>query len=118
MVKSKKLSKMYKSPKNQKILDEKLRIAKKHFNLKCFIKNHGVRKGFLFHHREYKDGEKTYRDFPDTFQYNAYVIPIVDREPNRFFLLCRKHHHAVEKAVKYDDLTWTQLSLVRKLTKS
>ena len=54
-------------------------------------------RGFTFHHRSYIFGEKTYRDFKNTVDYNEYIIPIVRKDPARFNLLCMKCHRTVSK---------------------
>lgn len=89
---------------NKKEESDKLKrkiAAKPQFDLKCRICDKKFGKGFLFHHRRYVDGEKTWRDFKTTYDYNLYILPRVDEDPNRFRLFCKKHHNAVEMGKKW-----------------
>ena len=36
-------------------------------------------------------------NFLITYAYNEYVLPIIKKDPNRFALLCKKHHTSVER---------------------
>ncbi len=56
---------------------------------------------FTIHHREYREGEKTYKDFkingkPDKLGYYRYLTPIIKRYPKTFRLLHHKHHYMAE----------------------
>ena len=66
------------------------------FDLKCAVCHRKFGKYFVFHHIRYLDSDKIYSDFSDTFAYNEYVLPIIKKDPNRFALLCKKHHKVVE----------------------
>lgn len=66
------------------------------FDLKCFVCNKKFGKYFVFHHKKYLNSDKIYSDFKDSYAYNIYVLPIIKNDPNRFALLCKKHHQSVE----------------------
>ena len=66
------------------------------FDLKCYVCHRKFGKYFTFHHKRYINGDKIYSDFADTYAYNEYVLPVIRKDPNRFTLLCKKHHKAVE----------------------
>jgi len=76
------------------------------FDGKCFVCNKKFGKWFVFHHKKYLNSDKIYSDFKDSWSYNEYVLPIIKRDPNRFALLCKKHHQSVEmlKRFKKDNL--------------
>ena len=67
------------------------------FDLKCAVCHRKYGKYFVFHHIRYLDSDKIYSDFSDTYAYNEYVLPIIKKDPNRFALLCKKHHTSVER---------------------
>lgn len=71
---------------------------------RCYVCNRPFGKGFSFHHIWYKETDKKYSDFKNNDSYNQYVLPIVNSEPERFALLCIRHHKMVEilKALKED----------------
>lgn len=71
------------------------------FDGKCYVCHKKFGKYFLFHHKSYVTGEKVYRDFSNTIAYNAYILPLIKKDPNRFTLLCRKHHNVIEKLKKF-----------------
>tara|TARA_B100000029_G_scaffold212506_1_gene210533 strand:+ start:2000 stop:2395 length:396 start_codon:yes stop_codon:yes gene_type:complete len=67
------------------------------FDLKCGVCHRKYGKYFVFHHKQYLDSDKIYSDFSDTYAYNEYVLPIIKKDPNRFALLCKKHHTSIER---------------------
>jgi len=67
------------------------------FDLKCAVCHRKYGKYFVFHHKKYLNSDKIYSDFKDTYAYNEYVLPIIKKDPNRFALLCKKHHTSVER---------------------
>lgn len=73
------------------------------FNSECFICHLPFGKGFAFHHRDYTKGEKTYRDFPNPLDYQEYIVVMVRKKPNQYFLLCHPHHYLVEKLKRFKD---------------
>ena len=86
-------------PKSRKarVYTEKKRIAEKHYGMRCGVCEKRVFKGTAFHHLDYRDDRKTYRDFDgDTVSYLEYVLPEVDAEPDRFLYLCKGHHRFLE----------------------
>ncbi len=75
--------------------------AKPHFDLKCKVCYKKFGKNFTFHHKKYLTGEKIYKDFKTTYDYNLYILPRIDGDPNRFTLLCVGHHNLVEKLKRF-----------------
>ena len=55
--------------------------------------------GFVFHHREYRQGEKTHGDFKlqngksDRLAYHRYLVPIIKIHHKHFRLIHNSHHH-------------------------
>lgn len=66
------------------------------FDLKCYVCHKKFGKWFVFHHKRYLTSDKIYSNFKDSYAYNEYVLPVIKSDPNRFTLLCRKHHKMVE----------------------
>ena len=62
---------------------------------KCIIclKNFG--KNFHFHHIEYRKNEKKHSDFTSWVRYNEYVLPIIQKIPEKFALLCNTCHRLI-----------------------
>ncbi len=85
-------------PKSKKyrVYTEKKRIALLLFGGICMVCEKKFGKWFAFHHLEYREGEKTYRDFKSTVDYLEYVLPIIENDPSNFLLFCKSHHHFVE----------------------
>jgi hypothetical protein len=75
----------------------------------CYVCGRKYGKGFNFHHKKYIEGEKTYRDFKNPLHYTLYVIAMVLVDPDRFVLLCRKHHISVEMLKRYKYETFWRL---------
>ena len=75
----------------------KKRVAKKKFGGMCFGCYADYEPFFAFHHTKYMKDEKNYSDFSDTVYYNLYVLPIVEKNPERFRLLCDICHERTEK---------------------
>ena len=88
----------------------KKRIAKQMLGGKCFVcgKNYG--KGFVFHHIKYD--KSSYRDFKTADDYTKFVCDEVFNSPERFALLCRGHHHAVEQLKRYSQEKFDNLMLL------
>ena len=68
---------------------------------KCAVCEKRFGKNFQFHHLRYITGEPTYRNFKLGIDYNLYILPKIIAEPDRFVLLCRNHHHAVEQLKRF-----------------
>ena len=78
------------------------------FKKRCFIcrEPYNTDEAWTIHHRDYVEGEKIYSDFriinskgkegPDKLNYYRYLIPIVLKNPKRFYLLHHKHHWMAE----------------------
>lgn len=85
------------------------KITSKLFGGKCYVCHRPWGKGFTFHHKKYISGEKTYSDFATPREYYEYLLPIIRKYPNRFAVVCSKHHRAVELGKKYKLETWQRL---------
>lgn len=70
------------------------------FGKKCWICKKPFRtdEAFVFHHRNYRKGEKIYSDFRlpngslDRLEYHRYLIPIIKQYPKEFRLMHHSHH--------------------------
>ncbi len=55
------------------------------------------RSGFVVHHLEYREGEKTHKDFDKSLKgrisYYTYLLPIIKKFKTKFRYLCNKCHH-------------------------
>jgi len=92
-----------------KMYKKKKLVAEAFFRNECFVCRKAYGRGFTYHHLSYVFGEKIYRDFPDTIKYNLYILPIVAKNPERFMLLCKKHHTAVTRLKQYAKNTLLRL---------
>lgn len=83
---------------------------------KCILclKNFG--KNFHFHHIEYRSGEKKHSDFKLWIEYNEYVLPIIQKIPEKFALLCNTCHRLISilQAIKSDDRFERVVDLARR----
>lgn len=52
-------------------------------------------KNFHFHHIGYRKNEKKHSDFASWTSYNEYVLPIIEKIPDKFSLLCITCHRLV-----------------------
>lgn len=71
------------------------------FDGKCYVCGKKFGKYFLFHHKRYLNSDKIWSDFKDSWSYNLYVLPVIKNDPNRFALLCKKHHQSVEMLKRF-----------------
>jgi hypothetical protein len=103
----------YKHP----ILKKKEELAILEFGGVCFVCKKKFGKGFSFHHLNYKKGRLTYKSFTSTVNYHKYVLPEIKKEPWRFILLCKAHHHFVEwgASIKNPEL-WRKFLLAVMMT--
>ena len=62
---------------------------------KCVLCLKKFGKNFHFHHIEYRENEKRHSDFASWTSYNEYVLPIIQRLPDKFSLLCNTCHRLV-----------------------
>lgn len=102
---------------SKKDIVDKLRrevAAMPQFDLKCAVCHRKYGKYFVFHHKRYITGDKIYSDFKHTHAYNEYVLPIIKKDPNRFALLCKKHHKVVEMLKMFKDENFERLIKVTK----
>jgi len=82
--------------KRKKISIEKKETAKL-FGSRCFICHRRFGKRFLFHHKQYIEGERIHSDFKSTTDYNEYILPIIRKDKKRFILLCSGNHQTLER---------------------
>ena len=77
---------------------EKKRIAYVLFEFRCFgcRKPYGDGKNFAYHHQDYDESRKTYKDFKSTIEYNRYVLGEVITFPERFVLFCKSCHNRMD----------------------
>lgn len=52
-------------------------------------------KNFHFHHIGYRYNEKRHSDFKSWIKYNEYVLPIIQKLPEKFALLCNTCHRLI-----------------------
>lgn len=78
------------------------------FENKCLVCNKKFGKSFHFHHIKYVKDEKKYSDFKkhsssqmNWMDYQEYVLPIIQKRPEGFALLCNSHHRFVEFMIKF-----------------
>jgi len=83
-------------PTAESVLAEKKRVAKELFEGRCYICRKPFGKGFAFHHEDYVEGRKTHKDFPNTIDYNRYILPEVIVYPERFWCLCKTDHARID----------------------
>lgn len=76
----------------------KQKMAKRDdFNNRCYVCHKKFGRGFSFHHLWYlKIGEVHYKDYKNSRTYNDDLSILIKRNPKRFLLLCRVHHHYIE----------------------
>lgn len=79
---------------------KRLQIAKR-YNSECYVCKKKFGKQFIFHHKKYYSTEKTYKDFNNNNRYQFYILPIIEKRPLDFELLCFKHHYAVERLKRF-----------------
>jgi len=68
---------------------------------RCKVCGKKFGKGSTFHHIIYHKTEKTYRDFKNQFDYQDYILPIINKRPEEFYILCTGHHLLVEKLKRF-----------------
>ena len=96
----------------EKTNEIKQQLAKlRPFRLGCYVchcKWH--RRGMTFHHKDYKPGEKTYKDFgKNVLEYYLYLKPIIEKSPERFLYLCTPHHQALERLKRFSEVKFERL---------
>ena len=71
---------------------------------KCVLCLKKFGKNFHFHHIVYRVGEKRHSDFKSWTDYNEYVLPIIEKIPEKFALLCKTCHQLITilQAIKDD----------------
>jgi len=70
---------------------------------KCILCLKKFGKNFHFHHIGYRDNEKKHSDFTSGVRYNEYVLPIIQRIPEKFTILCNTCHWVITTLQSYKD---------------
>lgn len=96
---------------------EKKLVAKK-FKSRCYVCWKKFGKYFLFHHLKYIDGEPYYTDYKSSIDYNLALLPFIRKEPKRFMLLCRVHHHFLEWGKKLGDDKFKRFCRARRMSRN
>ncbi len=65
------------------------------FGNKCQMCLKKFGKDFHFHHIGYRDDERKHSDFSSHYEYSLYVLPIIQKIPDEFALMCKKCHHLI-----------------------
>lgn len=88
----------------QKEIKQKREDTAKLFEKRCELCLKKFGKNFHFHHNGYRNNEKKYSDFTSTYEYTMYVMPIIQKMPQAFALLCNTCHHLITilQAIKDD----------------
>lgn len=102
---------------------DKIKLKRKQVSIllggKCTLclKNFG--KNFHFHHIQYRIGEKRHSDFTSWMKYNEYVLPIIQKIPEKFSLLCNTCHRLISilQSIKDDSRFERVVDLARKSRK-
>jgi glycosyltransferase involved in cell wall biosynthesis len=81
-----------KLPTSESVYAKKREIAEKLYRGWCWGCHKFYENNFAFHHIEYDPLRKTHKDFPNTVNYNRYIIPEVIAYPERFRLACKVCH--------------------------
>ena len=85
-------------------METKELLAIVHFHGRCYVcgKVYRTGKGFAIHHIKYFKHEKTYKDFNNSELYHEYLLNVIrKRGSTGFALLCKKHHFAIERLLRY-----------------
>ena len=89
---------------------------------RCFVCHKKFGRGFAFHHLWYlKTGEVYYKDYKNSNDYNGDLTKLIRKNPKRFLLLCRVHHHYIERlhmVLKNHPNTFKRLIIAIRLTKT
>lgn len=86
---------------------------------RCFVCHKKFGRGFSFHHLWYlKKGEVHYKNYKNSKKYNEDLSKLIKRNPKRFLLLCRVHHHYVEVFNNMKNDKFLRFIMAVKLTKT
>ena len=102
------------------IYNLKKSIGEKYGNT-CFICGikHTARRQLVIHHLWYMQGEKTYKDFRKRIDYLNYLKERTNETPDRFILVCNKHHQIIERLKRFNDNNFALLvDAVRRSTRT
>lgn len=102
----------------QRIKNKRQQIAKL-LGDHCVLCLRKFGKNFHFHHIGYRDNEKKHSDFKSWSDYNNYVLPIIEKIPEKFSLLCNTCHRLVSilQAIKDDSRFERVVDLARRSRK-
>ncbi len=78
----------------QEIKEKRKKVAKLLGGV-CMMCLKKFEKNFHFHHIGYRQEEQKYSDFNSWLLYNRYVLPIIQKTPAKFALLCNTCHHLI-----------------------
>lgn len=83
---------------------------------KCVLCLKKFGKNFHFHHIQYRIDEKKHSDFTSWVRYNEYVLPIIEKIPEKFTLLCKTCHRLISilQCIKDDSRFERVVDLARK----
>ena len=86
------------------------------FGDKCEVCLKKFGKNFHFHHIVYRDNEKKHSDYTSWVSYNEYVLPIIQRIPKKFALLCNTCHRLISilQSIKNDSRFERLVGMARK----
>lgn len=65
------------------------------FDSCCYLCLKKFGKKFHFHHIGYRVDEKKHSDFDSHYEYTMYILPIIEKNPDRFSLLCMTCHYLI-----------------------
>ncbi len=78
---------------------ERVKIKRKQLQEKlggtCYVCQKSKLRGMSFHHIIYRKGGKIHSDFKNWISYNEYVLPIIEKFPDQFALLCITCHRLI-----------------------
>ena len=109
-----------KKQKNKKGSEARKRLAEQFFKNRCFYCHRKYGKGFTIHHLGYlPDGQDVkYSDYNDTEKYNVALEKVILDDPERFALLCRKHHFLAQWIDNMDDDMFDRIVELRERSKA
>jgi len=86
---------------------------------KCILCLKKFGKNFHFHHIQYRINEKIHSDFNTWAQYNEYTLPIIQKIPEKFALLCNTCHRLISilQSIKDDSRFERVVDLARRSRK-
>ena len=88
------------------------------YHERCFV-CHGTvkRKGFTIHHLYYLKKDVRYKNYKNRDRYYQDLYPLVKAKPDRFLLLCNKHHQSIERLKRFKNDNFERLAEAVRLSK-